>query len=422
MINKVIFISFLVSFSVGGSAVVADPMDLKRDSIVSESEALESESLSSNSTPFEIPEKLLLTSNDVASEVSPIKKENFNFSGKVTFNPYIVKRQDKNDNVFDAKMYGKVNWKFSDNLSIYCEGLLLGRHGSIQSLWPREYKKEGFNLLELFLKYNYKSYLEIQFGSLRQDFLSAPLLMTDETFPAFREIFSFSLPQDVTGQLLFQQAIPDSMDDDIQYFSQLTQTPFFFTGSVFLEAKSHPKLFHSNVEEKLTFFYFTTLPPAIAKEGERNGNSVLGHGSDAGFNFPFYGIHNNMNWQFPFKDSWVVELGWDYLHNFGAVENYNKGGRFYAALYHDFFNLMELKVMGEVFGNQSDASVASYNSWKYGHNNRQGAGVGLQGYFYQSGLTVGAHYIYTHPIETLRTSLDEGHYFSIYIETGYISI
>ena len=409
-------------FFASGISVFADQKKLKQHSVVTEAENVRSENLESNPSSFNMPEDFLLTLNDTASDTPQFKKENFNFSGKVTFNPYAVKRQDTNDIVFDAKMYGKVNWKFSDNLSLFYEGLLLGRHGSIQSVHPRENKKEGYNLLELFLKYDYKSYLEIQFGSLRQDFLSAPLLMDDRTFPAFREFFSFSLPENITGQLIFQQAIPDNMDDDVQYFSQLTQTPLFFTGSVFLETESHPKLFHSNVEEKLTFFYFTTLPPAVAKIGERDGNSALGHGSDAGLTFEFYGVHNNINWQIPFKDSWVVELGWDYLYNFGAVENYNTGGRFYASLYHDFFNLMELKVTGEVFGNQSDASVAFYNSWTYGHNNRQGAGLGLQGYFYQSGLTVGTRYIYTQPIETLRTSLEEGHYFSIYIKTGYISI
>ena len=212
------------------------------------------------------------------------------------------------------------------------------------------------------------------------------------------------------------------MDDEIQYFSQFTNTPFFFTGSLFLEIESHPKLFHSNVEDKLTFFYFTPLPPAVAKEGERDGNSILGHGSDAGLRFQFFGIHNNINWQLPIRDSWIIELGLDYLHNLGAPDTYNQGGRFYASLYHDLLGLMELKVMGEMFGNQSDSSVSFYNSWKYGHNNRQGFGVGLQGHFYQSGLTVGARYIYSHPIEVRRTSLEEGHYFSIYIGTGYISI
>ena len=363
-----------------------------------------------------------LNDNGVEQEASPPQQKNFKFSSKVRFNPYLVRRQDKNDNVFDAKMYGKVDWKFSDSLSIYSEGLLLGRHGSIQSVYQREYRSEGFNLLEIFLKYDYNSHFKIKFGSLYQNFLDAPLLVKDKTFPAFQEIVSFSLPWDVTGQLIFQQAIPNNMDEDIQYFSQLTNTPFFFTGSLFLETKSHPQLFYSNVEDKLTFFYFTPLPPTVARIGHRDGNSVSGDGSDAGLKFPFIGVHNNINWQFPIKDSWVVELGWDYLHNFGAPKTYNTGGRIYASLYHDFLELMELKVRGEIFGNQSDASVAFYNSWKYGHNNRQGAGLRLESHFYQSGLTVGGRYIYSYPIETRRTSLEEGHYFSIYIGTGYISI
>lgn len=379
-----------------------------------------------DSSSFKLSDGFLLSlnSNGIEKErdVSPSTEKNFKFSSRVRFKPFIVKRQDKNDTVFDARMYGKVDWKFSDSLSIYSEGFLLGHHGSIQSVYQREYRKEGFNLLEIFLKYNYNSHIKIKFGSLHQDFLDAPLLVKDKTFPAFQEIVSFSLPWDVTGQLILQQAIPNNMDDDIQYFSQLTNTPFFFTGSLFLETKSHPQLLYSSVEDKLTFFYFTPLPPVIAIIGHRDGNSVSGDGSDAGLKFPFIGIHNNINWQFPFKDSWVVELGLDYLHNFGAPKTYNTGGRIYASLYHDFLELMELKATGEIFGNQSDASVAFYNEWKYGHNNRQGMGLELRGYFYQSGLTVGARYIYNYPIETRRTSLEEGHYFSIYIGTGYISI
>ncbi|MCY4513078.1 MAG: hypothetical protein OXB86_05265, partial [Bdellovibrionales bacterium] len=341
---------------------------------------------------------------------------------KLKINPYVVKRQDKNDNVLDTRLYGQVLWKLSDDLFIYHEALLLGRHGSIQSLYPREYKKAGYNPLEFFLEYDYNSYLEFKFGSLKQDFLSAPLLITDKTFPAFRETISFSLPKEVTGQLLFQQAIPHNIDDGTEYFAQITNTPFFLTGSLFLEKKSLPKLFNSGIEDKLTFFYFTPLTPAVARVGQREGNSTSGEGSDAGFSFQFVGIHNNIHWQIPIKDSWVIELGWDYLHNFGAPDSYNKGGRFYTSVYYDFFGLMELKATGEMFGNQSDSSIAFYNSWKYGHNNRQGIGLELQGHFYQSGLTVGARYMQTRPIETGRTSLDEGHYFSIYIETGYLSI
>ena len=366
---------------------------------------------------FKLSEK-----NNSEEELSLFKEKNFIFSGKLKINPYVVKRGDKNDNVLDTRLYGQVYWKLSESLFIYHEALLLGRHGSIQSVYPREYKKPGYNPLEFFLEYDYSSHLEFKFGSLKQSFLSAPLLITDKTFPGFRETISFSLLEEVTSQLLFQQTIPHNIDDGTEYFSQLTYTPFFFTGSLFLETKPLPKLFNSIIEDKLTAFYFTPLPPAVAKIGEIEGNSIAGYGSAVELNFQFVGIHNNIHWQFPIKDSWVIELGWDYLHNFGAPSAYNKGGRFYASVYYDLFGLMELKATGELFGNQSDSSVAFYNDWKYGHNNRQGVGVEFQGHFYQSGLTIGARYMQTRPIEMGRTSLGEGHYISIYIETGYLTI
>ena len=372
------------------------------------------------------PEKssLLSFKGDDSPDYFDKDKEVFTFSGKVNFDPYMARSRSWNDILFRTKLYGKVYWSLFDNLSVQTEGLLLGRKGSIQSVYGKEYRREGFNFLEFFFNYNYNSRFEIKFGVLNQDFLKAPLLMTDRTFPALQESFSFFLPKNITGRFVFQQAIPNNADDDVKRASQLTPLPpLFFTGSAFLETKSHPYLFNSNVRERLTFFYFTRLPSSVAdQKGRIYGNSILNYGSDAGFLFDFYGIHNTLSWRIPFKDSWAVELEWDYLHNFGAESSFNKGGRYRLSLYHDFFNLIEFKLTGEVFGNQSDSSVAFYNSEIYGHNNRQGAGLILQGHFYQSGVTVGGRYLYARPIEGRRTSLEGSHYFSIYIRTSYVSI
>ena len=350
--------------------------------------------------------------------------EVFTFSGKVSFDPYMARSRSWNDILFRTKLYGKVYWSLFDNLSVQTEGLLLGRKGSIQSVYGKDYQREGFNFLEFFFNYNYNARFEMKFGILNQDFLKAPLLMTDRTFPALQESLSFSLSENITGRFVFQQAVPNNADDDVKRASQLTAfPPLFFTGSAFLKTESHPRLFNSNVEGGVTFFYFTKLPPSVAdQKGRIYGNSILNYGSDAGFLFGFYGMHSALSWRAPFNDFWAMELTWDYLHNFGADPGFNKGGRYRLSLYHNFFNLMEFKVTAELFGNQSDSSVAFYNSEIYGHNNRQGAGATLQGHFYQSGVTVGARYLYGKPIEERRTSLEGSHYFSVYIRTSYVSV
>ena len=350
------------------------------------------------------------------------QREKFKFYTKADYSPYTVFDSARNDIVFRLEVFGKLDWRVSDTFSVYIQGSLLGRDGFTQSLHRREHRKEGFNFLEWFVKYDYSRYLELQHGFIKQDFLKAPLLMTDRTFPALLESFSFSLPWDIQGRLVFQQAIPNSADEDVRRSSQIKDKPYFFTHSLFMKTKSHPLLFNSDVEENLTFFHFTELPSAVALKGKIYGNSIRGEGSASEFKYGFFGLHNNLKWKFPVHDSWIVELGWDHLWNFRARSRLNMGGRYYISVFHDFYNLMEIRGTWELFGNQSDSSVAFYNSELYGHNNRQGFGLELKGHFYQSGLTVGARYIFSRPIEKQLSPFGEGHYFAIHIGTNYVSI
>ena len=357
-----------------------------------------------------------------------LSDKKFDAYWRADFKVYTLKDKTTINTISSTEVYGKMQWFLFNNFSIYIQGLIIGRNGFSQSIYDREDRRSGFHFLEGFLKYKHSSDFEILFGNINQDFLQTPLLMTDKTFPGVIEKVNFYLFENLTGQWVFQQAIPDNATESVRRAPQLVSTPFFFTQSLFLNAtklpflSSIPLLSKLTLKEKLTSFYFTNLSPAIADRGRLYGNSISHIGSDSDFKFKYYGFYNSLVLQTVMGSQWIAEFGLDFLHNLGATDTYNQGERSYFSLYHNFRDKIELKTTLEYFANQSDSSIAYYNSEIYGHNNRVGVGLKLESHFYQSGLNLGVSYRYSQPIEKLRTIQGEGHYLLVYIGTNYVSI
>lgn len=293
------------------------------------------------------------------------------------------------------EFYGKLRWKIVDFLSFYNEGLIIGRSGFIQSIYERVDRRSGLHLIESYFDLD-TSFLTFRFGNIKQDFLEAPLLITDKTFSSLIQKLSFDLQDNVKLTIFLQEAITDNAVESIVREAQLNKwVPLFFTSSFFFDFNN---VFDLNIKEKLTAFYMTNLSPAIAEGSLIYGNNIDYMESDSRFKYGFLGIYNSLNFQKILSNNWVIEIGGDIIYNFLASNTYNQGDRVYSSLYHNYEDFVELRLIGEYFANQSDTSVAYFNSELYGHNNREGFRLAFQSHFYSSGLTLGLSYTGSWPI------------------------
>lgn len=321
------------------------------------------------------------------------------------------------DTIFSTELYAKLNWHILERFSIHTEGLAVGRNGFTQSIYDRPDRRNGFHFIEGFFKWDASTYLKVKFGNIKQDFLEAPLLVTDKTFPSIIESLSL-LNSNTKLSLVFQQAIPSNATESVRREAQIIKTPVFLTASVFLDRENS---FYS-LKNKLTGFYFSNLSPAVADQSLIYGNTINLQGNDSHFRYKFLGFYNKFYLRMPFSGQWVGEIGGDYIYNVLAPDTFNQGERVYASLFYDFYDLMEIRLQGEYFANQSDTSASYYNSEAYGHNNRVGGGLSLQTYFYKSGLKLGMNYKHTRPINPERSAVGVSNSFVILIGTHYVSI
>ena len=323
--------------------------------------------------------------------------------------------------VLGTEIYGRLEWELIETLSFQTQGLIIGRNGFTQAIYDRSDRVRGFYLLEGFFNWKMNPYLFIKVGNIQQDFLDAPLLITDKTFPSIIGKMFFHKSSNIDLSLLFQIAIPDNATESVQRETQIVRGfPLFLTSSTFLEISD---FLNSNIEEKLTFFYYYNLPPAVADRSRIYGNTVRRTKSDSTFTHDFFGFHNHLSLRKKISKRWIFHIGGSFIYNFLAPDTFNEGMRIYSSLYHNYENIMEVKIIGEIFSNQSDTSIAYYNSEIYGHNNRKGYAVKLQNHFYNSGLTLGISFVHSYPINNPQGSpIGLSNSLALFLMTNYISI
>ena len=337
---------------------------------------------------------------------------------KSRFRIYNFSDRSAEDTIFSTELYAKLNWYLLDSFSIHTEGLAIGRNGFTQSIYDRSDRHKGFHFIAGFFKWQVLPYFNFKFGNIKQDFLDAPLLVTDKTFPSLIETFELVNSKSLKVSLLLQQAIPSNATESIQREAQIIKTPLFLTTSIFVDQKNN----FFNFKNKLTGFYFSKLSPAIADQGRIYGNTINFTRYDSRFKYRFLGVYNKSYLRVPLSGRWIGEIGADFIYNFLAPDTFNQGEKFYLSFYYDFYDLMEIRVLSEYFANQSDTSVSYYNSEMYGHNNRVGGGISLQSYFYKSGLRFQIDYKHTRPINSERSVSGVANSIVILIGTNYVSI
>ena len=322
-----------------------------------------------------------------------------------------------------SEIFGKFKWKIHQKLSFHGELLFVDRRGFIQSIFDRSDRGNSFYFVEAYLKWNLFSDVYLRAGNKNQVFLEAPLLISDKTFSSFAVGGDLKFFENISLQGILQMGVPNNAEDFIERETDLLEhIPRFHTASAFFNWERVPFLFGSNLKNNLTFFHFTELPAPVANKSEIWGNSVPGGGSNAQLEHEFYGFHNTVQTRVFPSSQWIVEVGYDYLYNFGAPRHFNKGERFFSSIYYDFYEFMEIKLTGAYFANQPDSAVAFYNTELYGHNNRRGWFAKLEGHLYDSGITVGVSYTDSQPISDEKSIMGNAYSIIFSVGTNYVQI
>ena len=326
--------------------------------------------------------------------------------------------------VVSTRLYGYLKWELTEEWSFNSQALFIGRDGFTQSIYDREDRSRGLYLLESIFNWNISPLYHVQFGQIAQDFLQAPLLVTDRTFPSVILNYSPGEFYNFKTKFIFQSSIPDNAEESVRRETQIIKgLPSFVTVSAFLESSKFPLTLTHYFSNHLTLFHYYNLSQAVAQRSRIYENAIERTGSDSKFRYDYYGFHNHSNFKLVLSHFVGAELGFEYLNNLGAEFYNNEGVRFYTKASYNYQDLLEWKGTLERFINQSNSSVAYYNSEFYGHNARKGYAVRLECFFYDSGLSVGAYFVRTSPIDpTDQTSIGPSTALSFFVTTNNMKI
>ena len=319
-----------------------------------------------------------------------------------------------------VELLGKLKWQLIESLSVHTKGLIVGNSGHTQSILDRTDRDTGLHVLEFYFHWKTFPNFSVLHGIIDQGFLSAPLLITSKAFPSVIGEWSVDSFSNFNLKFLLQLAIANNFTETEKRVYDIQQAPLFMTSSLFLDS---PDFFNTYVKDKFTIFHYYNLSSHIAEQSRVYGNNTGGVGTSTAFDYSFFGFHNNLSFQKVLSDLWAVSAGTELIYNLMAPNTYNEGVRVYGSVYHNYKETMEIKLTGELFINQSDTSVAYYNSETYGHNNRKGMLAKIESHFFRSGLTLKTEFVYSEPINFLEeNAIKEAYSFSVALKTNNIAI
>lgn len=276
--------------------------------------------------------------------------------------------------------------KLANELALKLNAQMKFESGTTQSLYRELDQNNGFFIREAYADYRPFSFLRLKAGAISQKYLNAPLLVSQRSFPAIVE--KLYIKRENTSIILSaQQAIPTSSSFDQERSDKEPQASF---QTQTLEGR----IILGNLKMKgfITNYQFKNLPSKVAFESSIFGNTVPDN--DVGFsNFVFdyagqvLGAEANLKF-----GAYEYGAGVQQIENKKAIEKFNTGRlgfiRALIPLGDD-----ELEAKFERFFNESDSSVAYYNSALYGHNNRVGYSAFAKYSFRNRGFSINLGYV-----------------------------
>ena len=292
--------------------------------------------------------------------------EDFNLSYQ--FSSGFFKVNDKFDNSelirtnFSLRSKKNVNLNFSYHSAFTFSFL----NGYSSSRFGSDNYDQGFNLDEVYGFYQGLNFFALKFGAINQEFHKNELLISNIPFPAL--VLELTPLQDKTIQIILEKAIPTSRSLNSTAVKK-EETPSFLSGSIFTHFSP---LLGFYINFSASYFRFQNLPHKVAYDSGFHGNTSSGFENNSLFEFDYEGVASGANSEFTYKG---IKFGLEakFIRNHRAKESYGEGRYFSLNLEPNDF--LELNVF-HIY-NESDSSLALYNSTALGHNNVKGLGGGI---------------------------------------------
>jgi hypothetical protein len=301
--------------------------------------------------------------------------------------------------------------KLANELYLRAKAQMRFESGASQSLYREIDQNNGLFIREAYADYRPFSFLRFKAGAISQGHLNAPLLVSNRSFPAVTEKLIIS-KGNTAIILKAQQAIPTSSSFD-QERSEKEEQASFQTQT--LEGRA--VLGNLLLKGYITNFEFKNLPSKVAFQSSVFGNTVPDN--DIGFsNFVFDYAGQVMGAEAILKfGAYEYGAGIQQIENTEALEKFNMGRLGFVRAILPFGD-HELALRFENFFNESDSSVAFYNSALYGHNNRVGYSASAKYSFRDRGFAINAGYVNSDVINQ-RALESQEEKFALQLETFF---
>ncbi|MBT3236329.1 MAG: hypothetical protein HN353_10295 [Bdellovibrionales bacterium] len=317
------------------------------------------------------------------------------------------------ESVVRARLTTKFNLQLSPGFIALADISLVTSQGRQQAQFGNTSYNNGFNIDQAYIQYRPISAVDLLAGAISTGRVESPLLLGSNPFPGLVERVSINLGAGVYT-LEAMQAIPtsSSINSERQEKEERPILTIQKAKAVWQGVRGLQLI--GSVGQ----FSYRNLPSKVAYNSMYKGNSVIGtQSADSQFAFEFNGyiVGGELLLTKAWLGSWNV--GWQRVENLEAPVGYGRGERIYSSLNIPWrSNVLTPSV--ELFFNESDSSVAAYNSALYGNNNSRGYLIGFEylvgGYDYR----IKTLYRRSEPIEADGINSPEDS-ISINLETSY---
>ncbi|MBK9293877.1 MAG: hypothetical protein IPM57_05445 [Oligoflexia bacterium] len=274
----------------------------------------------------------------------------------------------------------------------------------------------GVYLKEALINIRPVEFLSLHAGAINQGYLNNPLLISDSAvFPGIKEKLFFK--SDIFNlSLIAEQTIPTSNTLSTKAVDK-EEAPSFLAETISVETKISR---HLDFEVFGTLYHFQNLPSKVAAESAVLGNSQPAQltPNTAEFSYEFNGWLAGAATKIKIAPEVKLIFSGSAIENSQAPDSANHGQLLSASTEIKFSKNLVITPSVENFFNESDTSPASYNSYAYGHNNRQGFGTGLTLDFPESKFKVVTKYATS---DVINESFNQGkqQFLRIILEASY---
>ena len=341
-----------------------------------------------------------------------------------------------------SKFYGLLNHSFLPTVDFSTEYILDTRLGATQSALIRQKSKNQIHPAHMYLSIRplESEPLFVRIGLINQEFLDAPLLISDWTFLGLQQeyiIHNKVLLSYVDNlKLVVQQTIPSS-DTDLEHLEQVQDVASLFTASLFASSFIQNEI---QTEGNFTAFYYRNLSPIASSYGFAQGNDphpLYKTGSNAESLYSFYGFYTRAKARYNLFPELGLEFDASFLWNIGAtIESRQKftAGEIKeiapSAMSYNLWMGLHIPIAKEVimvlnleyFDSGKNASPAYYNSDRYAHSGRTGVILGAKYIFEKYNVFFDAQYAIIRSYFGTKTFSGNPNYLQFEIGTEYDKI